>query len=205
MMNAILTPRIILATLNAGKTKEIKSILAPLQLEIISMKDMPGLPEITEDGSTLQENALTKAREIYRASRIPALSDDTGLEVYWLGMKPGVYSARYSGENATYESNNRKLLAALENVPEDERGARFRCVSAFVGEGFEKTEEGICTGRIIREVRGRGGFGYDPIFLPDGFHLTFAELEPEVKNRISHRAEAFRKIKTAISQYFSNL
>ena len=147
-----------------------------------------------EDGISFEENALKKARDTQRASGIDTLADDSGLEVHALSMAPGIYSARYAGEHVSYSDNNRKLLQALEAIPEKERKAHFRCVAAFASGRTEHTEEGICQGRIIDSPRGKGGFGYDPLFVPDGLDQTFAELPISIKNEISHRSMAFRRM-----------
>jgi XTP/dITP diphosphohydrolase len=193
--------KIILATRNPGKANEISGILEGLPLELTSLLESPHLPDVREDGQTLEENALKKAREIFTATGLPALSDDTGLEVYHLGMRPGVLSARYAGDAASYEDNYRRLLAELSGVPDQLRGARFRCVAVFVAEGLTRMTEGTCKGRITTEPRGTGGFGYDPVFLPDGFSETFGQLSTEVKNMMSHRAEAFRQMKVLLAEY----
>ena len=195
--------KIILATRNPGKVQEIKAILSGIPLDITSLLDMPHLPDVIEDGTTLEENALKKAKEIFHATNTPVLSDDTGLEVFHLGMKPGVYSARYAGEHASYEDNYMKLLHELEGVPFARRGAQFRCVAVFFGDGIEKITEGICRGRIAASLRGTGGFGYDPVFVPDGGEKTFAELSPDLKNQISHRSKAFFQLKKFLIPQFS--
>lgn len=197
--------KLILATRNKGKLKEIKGILNDLSIEINNLSDYSSIPEVVEDGKTLEENALKKAREIFRLTGIPTLADDTGLEVLYLGMAPGVISARYAGEKVSYDANNRKLLKELENIPLDKRTAQFRCVAAFIAKDIEKITEGICHGKIIDNLRGTGGFGYDPLFVPDGYDLTFAELPIETKNHISHRAKAFQKMKLILSAYFSTI
>ena len=197
--------KLILATHNYGKLKEIKGILNDLSIELGSLLDYSSIPEVVEDGKTLEENALKKAREIFRLTGIPTLADDTGLEVLYLGMAPGVISARYAGEKVSYDANNRKLLKELENIPLDKRTARFRCVAAFIAKDIEKITEGICQGKIIEYLRGTGGFGYDPLFVPDGYELTFAELSIDIKNQISHRAKAFQKMKFILSAYFRTI
>jgi XTP/dITP diphosphohydrolase len=194
---------LLLATRNPGKVKEIKAILSGVPFNIKSVLDIPYLPEVVEDGATLEENAKKKAHEIFTATGLPTLSDDTGLEVFHLGMKPGVYSARYAGENVSYEDNYRKLLSELNGVPSEHRGAQFRCVTVFVAKEVEEQAEGICKGGIITGPRGKGGFGYDPVFVPEGYHQTFAELADEVKNRISHRARAFMQMKKFLLTRFS--
>jgi XTP/dITP diphosphohydrolase len=195
--------KIILATRNNDKLREIRMILSGLPIELISLSEFPDCPEVIEDGDTLETNALKKAREVFRYTNIPALADDTGLEVFHLKMAPGVLSARYAGEHVTYADNNRKLLNELRNVPDNQRRAQFRCVAAFIMKDGQFTEEGICAGSIISELKGTGGFGYDPLFIPDGYHQTFAELPAEIKNTISHRAQAFRNIKTRLEKLFT--
>jgi XTP/dITP diphosphohydrolase len=197
--------KLILATRNKGKLKEIKGILNDLSIEINNLSDYSSIPEVVEDGETLEENALKKAREIFHLTGIPTLADDTGLEVLYLGMAPGVISARYAGEKVSYDANNRKLLKELKNIPPDKRTAQFRCVAAFIAKDIKKITEGICHGKIIDNLRGTGGFGYDPLFVPDGYDLTFAELPIETKNHISHRAKAFQKMKLILSAYFSTI
>src|ERR1700690_1352574 len=167
---------IILATRNPGKVAEIRAILSATTIQIRSLLELPDAPEVVEDGGTLEENSLKKRQEVYRRYQIPAVADDSGLEVYALEMKPGVLSARYAGEGVTYEENNRKLLRALSGIPPRQLGAQFRCVAAFVGGKIVRTFEGVCPGRIIGAPRGGGGFGYDPLFIPDGYKETFAEL-----------------------------
>jgi len=196
-------PKIILATHNRGKLKEIQAILGSLPIEFLSLFDYPELPEVIEDGKTLEQNAVKKSREIFQLTQLPTLADDTGLEVFHLGMAPGVISARYAGEKVSYEDNNRKLLKELYGIPYEQRKAQFRCVASFIAPNIETTVEGICQGRIISDLRGSGGFGYDPLFIPNGYDQTFAELPSEIKNRISHRAQAFQKIKTLILEHFS--
>ena len=194
-------PNLLIATRNPGKIAEITAILEGIPMRIISLADIPAIPEVEEDGSTLEQNALKKARLAFAATQYPSLSDDTGLEVFALQMAPGVRSARYSGEDATYEMNNEKLLSELSRLPEQERSARFRCVAAYVDKTKELVTEGVCNGTIARACRGNGGFGYDPLFVPDGYSFTFAELSPEIKNSMSHRARAFR----AMRSYLMNL
>lgn len=187
--------KLVLATRNKGKLKEISALLKELPVELFSVLDFPEVSDVVEDGATLEENALKKARAIFAATCLPALADDSGLEVQALSMRPGVISARYAGEGATYEANNRKLLFEMQDVPPSRRAARFRCVAAFVSDDFEKTTEGVCAGRIIDSPRGAGGFGYDPLFVPDGYDKTFAELPVGIKNDMSHRAKAFAAMK----------
>ncbi len=193
---------IILATRNPGKFREISAILANLPIRIVSLMEYPAIPDIEEDGITLEENALKKARKVFLETNIPALADDTGLEVYSLKMAPGVWSARYAGENVSYDDNNRKLLRELKKLPAKDRGARFRSVAAFVAADYEKTTEGICTGKIANGLRGSGGFGYDPLFIPDGYNVTYAEMLMDEKNKTSHRARAFMEMKKVLSEIY---
>ncbi|MBA4313314.1 MAG: non-canonical purine NTP pyrophosphatase, RdgB/HAM1 family [Chlorobiaceae bacterium] len=194
--------KIIFASNNPGKFKEVKSLIADFPVNLESLIGRNDLPDIIEDGSTLEENALKKARIIYNSTKSPTISDDTGLEVYYLNMAPGVISARYAGENVSYADNNKKLLKELEGVPDEQRGARFRCVAVFTDGNIERSFEGICGGKIIHATRGAEGFGYDPLFVPDGFQETYAELTLAEKNKISHRAIAFQKLIKFLVDYY---
>ena len=177
-------------------------MLKDLDLEIISSADIKDLPEVPEEGDTIRDNAATKAVLSARAAKMLTLADDSGLEVDALNGDPGVRSARFAGEKASYPENNKKLLKLMENVPTDKRSARFRCVVAVADEkGLVDVVEGICNGAIVPEERGGGGFGYDPLFIPDGQVKTFGELPVEVKNRISHRAKAMQKAWAVLSRY----
>jgi XTP/dITP diphosphohydrolase len=181
--------KIIIATRNAHKLEEIRAIFDFKGLDICSALDFPGIPDTIEDRNTFEGNAVKKAQELCDATGLMALADDSGLEVDALGGAPGVWSARYAGEPCNYEANNEKLLRELAG--KTNRRARFRTVIALARPGREPlTVEGTCEGTIIEEPRGTCGFGYDPLFVPDGTGKTFAELPPEVKNRISHRANA---------------
>lgn len=186
--------RLVLATRNRHKVDEISALLAELPVEILSFRDFPDLPEVVEDGATLEENAVKKAEAIAEATGLPSLADDTGLEVEALGGAPGVFSARYAGPEGDYEANNEKLLNELAGVAPDRRGATFRCVVALaVPSGETRVVEGRTDGRIIGERRGSGGFGYDPLFVPDGWKRTYAEMSTDEKNAISHRGKAIAK------------
>lgn len=189
---------LIFATHNRDKVREISAILDGLPVEVRTADDYPDFPETIEDGATCEENALKKAREMCDFSGHPAIADDTGLYVSALDGAPGIYAARFAGEDVTYEDNYRKLLREMANIPEGERTAYFATISALVlPDGREFVAEGRLNGRIARKPRGEGGFGYDPIFeLPDG--RTLAQIDSAEKNRISHRAEAFRKMRNII-------
>jgi len=188
--------KLILATRNRHKLEEIRTLFDLPGLELSSALDHPDIPDVEEDGKTFEENAVKKALALARATGCWALADDSGLEVDALGGAPGVYSARYAGEPVSYPANNAKLLKALRNT--DSRRAQFRCVIALASpSGRTRTVEGRCEGRIIHETRGAKGFGYDPLFVPDGHSLTFAEMDPAAKNTISHRGRALQKARAA--------
>jgi XTP/dITP diphosphohydrolase len=188
--------RVVLASANAGKLRELGELLGPLGWELLAQREL-GIEPMPETGTTFAENALIKARHAARAAQLPALADDSGIEVDALGGRPGVWSARYAGEHATDRENLEKLLAELDGVAPERRTARYRCVIAYVRDVSDPSPvlgEGCWEGRIATAARGQGGFGYDPIFLPrrlDRYgELTAAELEPEQKNAVSHRALA---------------
>ena len=194
--------RLLIATRNKEKLKELRSILMDLNLDIVSAADMPQLPQVHEDGQTIRDNAIKKAVETAKMAKMLTLADDTGLEVDVLNGEPGVRSARFAGDDVSYHENNKKLLGLLEGIPLEKRAARFRCVVAVADEtGLIEAVEGICNGTIIDEERGGGGFGYDPLFIADGQVKTFGELSPDVKNRISHRAKALQKAWAVLSRY----
>lgn len=183
--------KLVLASRNQHKIEELRALLSPLGIEVLSALDFPNLQEVEEDKPTLEGNALKKARYVFQETGIPSLSDDTGLEVKALNGAPGVYSARYAGEQATYEDNVLKLLDALQS--QADRSAQFRTVVALVTSTEEFTFDGICEGEITTAQRGEKGFGYDPIFQPKGYSETFAELASSIKNKISHRGRAIQK------------
>ena len=195
--------KLVLATKNRGKVKELVDMLSDIEgLEIMSLLDFPEdkVPEIKETGSTFEENAFIKAYEVAKATGLPALADDSGLEVDALGGKPGVRSARFGGEGLSDAERNEKLLKLLENVDERNRTARFRCCMVLVvPPEFDKyVTEGVCEGVIAFKPKGKHGFGYDPIFYVPRLGKTMAELPREEKNRISHRAQALEKMKEII-------
>lgn len=192
--------KVVLATRNMGKVKEIKQILRGLDLDILTLNDFPEVPSIIEDGKTFKENAVKKARFVAEHLNMPSIADDSGLEVNAFNRRPGILSARYAGENATDEDNNRKLLKELNDIPPEKREACYRCVVALVfPSGEEETAEGSCNGFIALEPKGAGGFGYDPLFYIPEYGMTMAELPPEIKNRISHRGKAFAKLKEKLT------
>jgi len=196
--------RILLATNNKDKLRELQAILSDLPIELVSFDAFPGLPPTEEDAETLEGNAIKKAREAKDRTGLPAIADDTGLEVFYLNGEPGVYSSRYAGPAATYADNVQKLLAELRGVPPRRRSARFRSIAAFVPlNGDPLTAEGICEGVILESPRGAAGFGYDPVFLPSGQRKTFAEMDPALKNTISHRARAFAALKELLRRHLA--
>jgi XTP/dITP diphosphohydrolase len=183
---------IFLASANPHKIEELQQILKPMGIKLKSTLDYPGAGEVDEDQPGLEGNALKKARHWFEFTGLPSLADDTGLEVDTLEGAPGVHSARYAGENATYSDNVEKLLRELKGS--DNRTAQFRTVIAYIdSEETEYLFEGVCKGEIITETRGDKGFGYDPVFVPEGYDQTFAELSSEEKNKISHRGIAVQK------------
>ncbi|MBG9944260.1 XTP/dITP diphosphatase [Brevibacillus formosus] len=187
--------KVVLATRNQGKVKEFNRLFAAPGWEGISLAEFDGVPEVVEDKDTFEGNALKKAIEISTYLNMPALGDDSGLEVDALEGRPGVYSARFAGEDATDEQNWRKLLKELEEVSTQERTARFRCTLALVIPGEEPIiATGACEGVIAREPKGTNGFGYDPVFYIPSMDKMMAELMPEEKNQISHRARAMQQL-----------
>ena len=196
--------KIYLASGNEHKLHELRTALeqANLSCEILSSNEIGGMPEVDETGQTFDANALLKA-EALRA-RGPAedcyLADDSGIEIDHLDGRPGVHSARYAGVNCNDEANNDKVLAEMIGVSDDRRRCRFRCVLALVGEGLSETFSGACEGTLLHERRGTGGFGYDPLFLPDESPCTFAEISAGEKAKISHRARALAKLVAFLSE-----
>jgi len=188
---------IVLATRNKKKIEEIRRITADLPITVLSLDNFPDCPETVEDRNTFEGNAVKKATEICRCTGKPALADDSGLEVDALGGAPGVFSARYAGGggNGNDVRNYEKLLVELENVPDVKRGAQFVCCMALAfPDGSVKTFLGYAKGRIAREPLGRQGFGYDPVFIYEGYKKTFAEMSGEEKDKISHRGKALEKL-----------
>lgn len=186
------SPFLLLATHNAGKLREIETILGDIPWRVRSLREFARVGVATESGDTYSANAILKAQFYARATGLCALADDSGLEVEALGGGPGVFSARYAGAGASDAERRKLLLSELADVPHEQRKARFVCVVAIAApDGLVvNTSEGVCNGTITFEARGEGGFGYDPLFVPDGFEQTFAELPDSIKNQISHRARA---------------
>lgn len=190
---------LVLATRNPHKQEELKNLLGDLGVKILTIGDFPGAPDIEEDGRTCQDNAMKKARGVAQFTGRWALADDTGLEVDALNGRPGVYAARYAGEDATYEDNCRKLLKEMAHIPSDQRSARFITVMALSDpSGNVEVVEGFLPGHITQQFQGTQGFGYDPVFLVPELGQTLAELSLDKKNQVSHRAQAFKKIKEVL-------
>lgn len=194
--------RIVFATGNAGKIREINAIMADTGMEVISMKDAGIQIDIDENGSTYEENALIKARAVAALTENIVMADDSGLEIDCLNKEPGVYSARYLGEETSYRVKNADLIRRLEGVPDEQRTARFVCaIAAVLPDGRELTVRAAIEGRIGYEERGTNGFGYDPIFYVPEFQKTTAELTEEEKNQVSHRGKALRLMKEELKKY----
>jgi XTP/dITP diphosphohydrolase len=200
---------IVLATQNQGKLSELRRLLADLPVQVVSVHDVLGKGlEVVEDGATFRDNALLKARAVCRATHLTSLADDSGLEVDALGGRPGVRSARFAHEHATDDENNAALLRELDEVPEPERSARFRCVLALVTPFSDAAAsvEGVCEGSIARAPRGSKGFGYDPLFLVEGLGgRTLAELDEDEKNQISHRGRALSALRPYLIELINRM
>ena len=185
--------KIVLATGNQGKVRELRALLAEIPVELIPLSHLKNAPVVDEDQPTLRGNARKKAWALHEHTGLPALADDSGLEVRALGGEPGIRSARFAGEQADDAANRRHLLERMHQA--QDRAARFRTVVALADEGRVLYISGTCHGTILEQERGAGGFGYDPIFLPDGFDITFAEMSDEQKNAISHRGNALAAVR----------
>lgn len=195
--------KVVLATKNKGKVKEFQQYLQSIGWEIISLDQFPEIQDIIEDGLSFAENAIIKAKTVASITGLPAIADDSGIVVDALDGRPGIYSARYAGEHATDADNNRKLLHELADIPESKRTAKFVSCIAYVSSEIEDpiVFEGECHGRILFELRGQGGFGYDPLFYLETEGMTMAEISLERKNQISHRAMALNSMKN----FFENI
>ena len=190
--------KIIFASRNNGKIKEVKDILSDTSLEIVSLLDLNDDENIIEDGLTFEENAIKKATHIFRKYKIPVIADDSGLVVDQLNGEPGVFSSRYSGPNATDTQNNSKLIEELKHLPEPHH-ARYICSAVYYDGDKYLTAEGEERGIITLNAKGTHGFGYDPLFIPENYLVTMAELDPSEKNKISHRAKAFNELKKKLT------
>jgi len=196
---------LVVATTNQGKIREIRGLLADLNIRVSCLADYPDAPEIIEDGDTFQANALKKAVTIAAMTGKLTMGEDSGLEVEALDNAPGIYSARFSGEGATDQKNNEKLLQELKGVPDEKRGARYRsCIALVNGNETIAIVEGDCCGVITTEARGTNGFGYDPYFLIPEYQKTFGELDPSIKAAISHRSKALKQVKQTLADHFAS-
>lgn len=194
--------KIIFATGNKDKVKEIQMILADLGVEVLTMKDAGISIDIEENGATYEENAMIKARAVAAYTNCVVMADDSGLEIDYLNKEPGIYSARYLGDDTSYRIKNANLMERLEGVPDEKRTARFVCaIAAVLPDGRELTTRGTIEGRIAYEEKGGNGFGYDPIFYVPEFGKTTAELSEEEKNQVSHRGNALRLMKEELRKY----
>ncbi len=190
-----------LATRNPDKGRELAALLKDLGIRIRTLAEFPDAPEVMEDGETCEANAIKKAVAIARHTKLPAAADDTGLMVEALGGRPGVHAARYAGEGATYDDNCKKLLREMANVPRERRGARFVTVAALADPNGEvEVVQGVLDGLITEAPVGTKGFGYDPVFFVPELGKTLAQITPEEKNRISHRARAFEKVRELLKK-----
>ena len=193
--------KLVIATQNRDKFEEMKVALTGLDWDIVPAFEFPSAPEVEEDGQTLEENSMKKARALSVFTGLPTVADDTGLFVEALGGQPGVYAARFAGENCTYQDNVTKILKLMKGIPRDRRKASFRTVITFYQPNRTVQQvAGDVEGFITEEARGQGGFGYDPVFLPAGFNKVFAEMSLEEKNRISHRGLAVQKARQLLTQ-----
>ena len=195
---------IVLATHNRDKREELQEALSEFTVKILSLNDFPFIGEIEEVGKTLLENSMIKAKTVHNLTQLPVIADDTGLEVEALNGAPGIYSARYAGEDVTYEDNVNKLLAEMENIPLENRKAQFRTVISFVDKDRELWREGTIKGIIGETAKGKNGFGYDPVFFVPELEKTFSELSIGEKNRISHRGLAMKKFRILLREYISD-
>ena len=196
--------KVILATHNSDKYQEMSDALKNFGISVLSLSDFPNIGEIIEDGSTLTENAIIKAKTVFDITGIPSISDDTGLMVDALNGEPGVYSARYASQNATYSDNVNKLLLNLKNIPKNKRIAQFKTVMVYWDNNTELIVEGSVKGRITSIPKGVGGFGYDSVFYIPEQEKTFAEMTIKEKNKISHRGIALYNLKKELSSIIKN-
>ena len=199
-------PQIVLGSRNQKKIGEIAELFAPYGIDLIGVSDFSHVPEVVEDGDSFAANAAKKATEVARTLRRWVIAEDSGLCVDALGGAPGIYSARYAGEQGADSSNNEKLLRELATVPLEKRTAHYVCYAVLSDPDGQVrlSSEGRCGGRILTEYRGEHGFGYDPLFMVPEFHLTFGQLTPAVKRHISHRAKAFERLIPQILRLFQN-
>ena len=197
--------KIVLATHNRDKCAEMEAIMKDMPIQLLTLNEFPEIEEIIEDGKTLEENALIKAKTVHNIAHLPAIADDTGLEVDALGGQPGIYSARYAGENCSYSDNVNKLLKEMANIPPQKRSALFRTAIAYVDENMELTTEGVVEGVIIDVTKGIDGFGYDPVFYISEQDKTYSEMKMKEKNKISHRGKAIQEMLKLLQSRLPNI
>lgn len=194
--------KVIFATTNEGKMKEIREIMKDMDIELLSLKDLNLNPDIVENGHTFEENAIIKAKQVMELTCEIVMADDSGIEIDYLGKAPGIYSARFLGEDTSYDIKNKYILDKLAQAKDEERSARFVCVIACAfPDGKIITSEGVIEGFIAKKISGSNGFGYDPIFYVPEYNCTTAEMPPELKNEISHRGKALRNMKSKLKNY----
>jgi XTP/dITP diphosphohydrolase len=198
--------KIVIATSNQHKLRELKELLKNFDVQLLSLRDFPDCPAVVEDGKSFAENALKKGHTICAHTGLLTIADDSGLEVDCLGGQPGIFSARYAGEGTDDRKNYEKLLQEMKGIASENRGARFRCVLSIAApSGQQRVVEGEYRGLIIEEPRGKNGFGYDPVFLDTASGLTFAEMRPDQKNQISHRARALHELVKILPDFLHSL
>jgi len=194
--------KVIFATSNEGKMKEIREIMKDMDIELLSLKDLNLNPDIVENGNSFEENAIIKAKQVMELTGEIVMADDSGIEIEYLGKAPGIYSARFLGEDTPYDIKNQYILDKLAQAKDEERSARFVCaIACAFPDGKIITSEGIIEGYIAKKISGSNGFGYDPIFYVPEYNCTTAEMPPELKNEISHRGKALRSIKSKLKNY----
>jgi len=194
--------KVIFATSNEGKMKEIREIMKDMDIELLSLKDLNLNPDIVENGNSFEENAIIKAKQVMELTGEIVMADDSGIEIEYLGKAPGIYSARFLGEDTPYDIKNQYILDKLAQAKDEERSARFVCaIACAFPDGKIITSEGIIEGYIAKKISGSNGFGYDPIFYVPEYNCTTAEMSPELKNEISHRGKALRSIKSKLKNY----
>lgn len=200
--------KLLVATKNEGKAKEIKELVGKFFDDVLTLNFLDKNLNIIEDGKTFEENAYKKAKSVYDLYRMygfAVLADDSGLEIDALGGEPGVYSSRYAGDGADDDKRIKKVLEKMKDIPFEQRNARFICVLVFIDEdGRVYRTKGVCEGKIGFDKKGINGFGYDPIFIPNGYDLTFAQMPSDIKNKISHRAKAFEKLKIILGDLYED-
>lgn len=205
-MNHNMKRTIVFATGNEGKMREIRQIMKGIDVELLSMKEAGIEADIVEDGESFAENAVIKAKAVAEKTNHIVLADDSGLEIDYLNKEPGIYSARYAGVDTSYDIKNNLLLSRLEGVPDEKRTARFVCaVAAAFPDGGTEVVRGTIEGRIGYEIKGNNGFGYDPIFFVPEYNCTTAEMEPELKNELSHRGRALRSMREIMEKKYENI